>query len=90
MDGIQGKTTKFVINFYHTTSRLLVNGSRVDLFINDIHELLHRELSNNGHDLTVLNHHINSTINNAVTPTSTNLDINMEQTKCSNEYTADL
>lgn len=53
IDGIQGKTTKFVINFYHTTSRLLVNGSRVDLFMNDIHELLHRELSKNGHDLTV-------------------------------------
>jgi hypothetical protein len=58
--------------------------------MNDIHELLHRELSKNGYNLTVLNHHINSTINNAVTSTSTNLDINMEQTKCSNEYTADL
>ena len=52
--------------------------------------LLHRDLSKNGHDLTVLNHHINSTIDNAVTSTSTNLDINRKQTKCSNEYTADL
>ena len=31
MDGTQGKTTKFDINFYHTTSMLLVYVSHVDL-----------------------------------------------------------
>lgn len=38
----------------------------------------------------MINHHINSTINNAVASTSEDLDINMTQAKCSHEITADL
>ena len=33
-----GKMLQFVINLYHTTSLLLVNGSRTDLFLTDIYE----------------------------------------------------
>ena len=34
LDGNPGKISKLTINCYHTTSRILVNGSRVELFVN--------------------------------------------------------
>ena len=33
VDGNPGKISKLTINCYHTTSRILVNGSKVDLFV---------------------------------------------------------
>ncbi|CAC5404901.1 unnamed protein product [Mytilus coruscus] len=61
-DNTQGKTLKFVINLYHTSSRMGINGSRVDLYLAEIHDKLCDELAINGHMLSVLNGNIASTI----------------------------
>ncbi|CAC5357505.1 unnamed protein product [Mytilus coruscus] len=61
-DSSQGKNLKFVVNLYHTSSTMVVNGSRVDLYVSDIHKLLCNELSKKGHMLTSINDNITSTI----------------------------
>lgn len=44
VDSTQGKNLKFVINLYHTSSTMVIYGSRVDHYIADIHEQLRSEL----------------------------------------------
>ncbi|MES9879378.1 MAG: hypothetical protein ABW185_00660 [Sedimenticola sp.] len=39
LDGSKGKLQKKIINFYHTSSQILVNGSRVDQFVDDVFPL---------------------------------------------------
>lgn len=41
---------------------MVVNGSKVDLYVSDIHKLLCKDLSKKGHMLTSLNDNITSTI----------------------------
>lgn len=43
-DGSQGIHFKFSINFYHTTSSVLVNGNRVDIFDSELLVLYVRQL----------------------------------------------
>ena len=63
-DGTQGKTMKFVINFYHTNSRMMINGTRVDLFVSDIYKQLCEILNNHFNELNILNKDIFDKINN--------------------------
>ena len=61
-DGSMGRTLKFVINLYHTSSRVVVNGNRVDLFVSDIYGDLCAKLSTHYEDLSVINKGIFDTI----------------------------
>ncbi|CAC5365243.1 unnamed protein product [Mytilus coruscus] len=61
-DNSQRRNLKFVVKIYHTSSTMVVNGSKVDLYLADIHELLCDKLSKTGHMLTSLNDNITSTI----------------------------
>jgi len=70
VDSTQGKNLKFVINLYHTSSTMVINGSRVDLYIADIHEQLRSELSAKGHMITALNDNIASSLSNAINNTT--------------------
>ena len=45
---------------------MVVNGSRVDLYIADIHEQLRSELSAKGHMLTALNENITSSLSKVI------------------------
>ena len=63
-DGTQGKTMKFAINFYHTNSRMMINGTRVDLFVSDIYKQLCEILNNHFNELNILNKDIFDKINN--------------------------
>ena len=49
---------------------MVVNGSRVDLCIADIHEQLRSELSAKGHMLTALNENITSSLSKVVSNTT--------------------
>ena len=42
--GTCGKKLKFVVNLYHTTSQMLVNGSKLDIFLTVIYENLCTEM----------------------------------------------
>lgn len=64
-DGTQGKTQKFVINLYHTSSGMVVNGSRIDLFIDDIYKKLCTILSKQYDDLTIINEGLFKTLETA-------------------------
>ncbi|CAC5381585.1 unnamed protein product [Mytilus coruscus] len=87
-DNTQGKTLKFVINLYHTSSRMVINGSRVDLYLAEIHDKLCDELAINGHMLSVLNGNIASTIS---TSNSVGTDQNLPAaTKTCRDNIADL
>jgi len=63
-DGTQGKTMKFAINFYHTNSRMMINGTRVDLFVSDIYKELCKILNNHFDELNILNKDLFDKINN--------------------------
>ncbi|MES9906203.1 MAG: hypothetical protein ABW168_26425, partial [Sedimenticola sp.] len=65
-DGLPGSQTKLTINFYNTTSNIMVNGSKVDLFIDNILPILNSQLEQHCSILDVANSHIGSTINHAV------------------------
>ncbi|CAC5395136.1 unnamed protein product [Mytilus coruscus] len=78
-DSSQGKNLKFVVNLYHTSSTMVVNGSRVDLYVADIHKLLCDELSKKGHMFTSLNDNITCTISK-LTSTVPNLNQNLAAT----------
>ena len=63
-DGTQGKTMKFAIHFYHTNSRMMINGTRVDLFVSDIYKELRETLNNHFDELNILNKDLFDKINN--------------------------
>ena len=63
-DGTPGKTMKFAINFYHTNSRMMINGTRVDLFVSDIYKELCETLNNHFDELNTLNKDLSDKINN--------------------------
>lgn len=61
-DGNPGRISKLTINCYHTTSRILVNGSKVDLFVNDGLPLVKQRISQCCSDLDDLNKHFEKAI----------------------------
>ena len=63
-DGSCGKKLKFVINLYHTTSVIVVNGSRTDIFLSEIHNELCSQMAARCKDLDIMNINIASTITN--------------------------
>ena len=65
-DGLPGSQTKLTINFYNTTSNIMVNGSKVDLFIDNILPILNSQLEQHCSSLDAVNTHLGSTINHAV------------------------
>ena len=61
-DGEIGCIQKFVVNFYNTTSRLMINGSRVDIFCEQILKPLEQYILSQCESLDVMNHGISSVI----------------------------
>ena len=61
-DSSCGKLLKFVINFYHTTSHILVNGSKIDIFVSDILEKLGTEIRARCDQLDIINTNIATAI----------------------------
>ena len=83
-DGSCGKMLKFVINFYHTTSQILVNGNKTDIFITDILEKLGTEMRARCDQLDI----INTNITTALTKTGTQDKLSQRdqiQYTCNNE-----
>ena len=62
-DGMCGKILNFFINFYHTTSQILVNGNKTDIFISDILDKLGSELRTRCYQLDIININIATTFN---------------------------
>ena len=62
-DGMCRKILKFVMNFYHTTSQILVNGNKTDIFISDILDKLGSELRARCDQLDIININIATTLN---------------------------
>ena len=56
IDGNPGKISKLAINCYHTASKILVNGSKVDMFVSEGLPLLKQHISRFCTDLSDLNH----------------------------------
>ena len=61
-DGSCGRMLKFVINFSHTTSQILVNGNKTDLFISNILDELCSEMKEKCSQLDILNINIASAL----------------------------
>ena len=55
VDGNPGKISKLTINCYHTASKILVNGSKVDLFLSEGLPLVKQHISHFCTDLSDLN-----------------------------------
>lgn len=64
-DGSCGKIQKFVINCYHTTSQLLINGCKIDIYLNELHERLCNEMKRKYTMLDFLNINIAQSISSA-------------------------
>ncbi|CAG2218962.1 unnamed protein product [Mytilus edulis] len=58
LNGETGNMLKFTINMYHTTCKINVNGSRVDLFINNIFDKLCEKLTKDHGEINILNKNI--------------------------------
>lgn len=72
-DGTSGRQLKFTINFYHTTSRILVNGTYLNIFTKDIFENLCTKIRQNCKKLTMLNKSVASVIDGIKLPKSLGL-----------------
>ena len=57
-DNTKGISLKFTINFYHTTSTVLVNGNKVELFEKELFERICEGIKKQGTKLTVVNEQI--------------------------------
>lgn len=57
-DGSCGRMLKYVVNLYHTTSQILVNGSKIDLFTSVVLENLIKEMRARCNELNVINKNI--------------------------------
>ena len=62
VDGNPGKISKLTINCYHTTSRILVNGSKVDLFVTVGLPLVKKQIAQFYTDLNDLNKYFENTL----------------------------
>ena len=54
-DCTKGISLKFTISFYHTTSTILVNGNKVDIFERDLFERICEGIRKLGAKLTIVN-----------------------------------
>ena len=61
-DGTRGKMLKFVINCYNTTSQILVNGSKVEIFLSEIFERLCKTMKSRHKELEIININISETL----------------------------
>ena len=61
-DSTQGIYLKFTINFYHTTSTILVNGNRTDIFENTLFEPICAEIERNSAELSIVNERISTAL----------------------------
>ena len=57
-DGMQGTKLKFTVNFYHTTSSVLVNGTRVDIFESELFQPICDSIQLKCTELTIVNEQI--------------------------------
>ena len=57
-DCTKGISLKFNINFYHTTSNILVNGNKVEIFERDLFERICEGIRKLGAKLTIVNEQI--------------------------------
>jgi len=62
IDGTIGKQQKFTINLYHTSSQILVNGNRIDIFVELLYQKLCDEIKKEYHNLNIMNNDIFSAI----------------------------
>jgi hypothetical protein len=62
IDGTIGKQQKFTINLYHTSSQILVNGNRIDIFVELLYQKLCDEIKKEYHNLSIINNNILSAI----------------------------
>ncbi|MES9881859.1 MAG: PHD finger domain-containing protein [Sedimenticola sp.] len=63
-DGQSGLQTKMTINCYHTTSKMLINGNRVDYFVDNYFPMLERNISDRCPELDDANFEIKKQIEN--------------------------
>ena len=76
-DGSCGKKLKFVINLYHTTSQILVNGHKVDVFLTDIYEVLCKEMKSRCEELDIMNLNISTVINSEISKPQPNNELHI-------------
>ena len=85
-NGAVGNIPKFTINFYHTTNTITVNGSKVDVFINNIFDKLCESIKSKHPQLDIANATIASQINSLRTiSTSYTVQSAIESTPDENE-----
>ncbi|CAC5412279.1 unnamed protein product [Mytilus coruscus] len=75
LDGSKGKQKKFTINFYHTSSQLLINGAHIDIFVKEIYSQLCNEIKQKHHDLNIINNNILETLENLELKQKTSLNL---------------
>ena len=63
-DGSKGIYLKFAINFYHTTSSVLVNGNRVDIFESELFEPICKQIQGSCVKLNIVNEQLSEAISN--------------------------
>ena len=93
--GEPGCYSKLTINMYNTTSRILVNGARLDLFMNNIFTDLKEEVEKNHNHVKIIDNSLRESINanlgikgnNSDRPSLTNSDSedNSSEKKTENE-----
>ena len=64
-DGSRGKMQKFVVDFYHTKSQILINGRKIDIFISTMLDKLCAEMKARCSQLDIMNINIASFLNSA-------------------------
>jgi hypothetical protein len=54
-NGSAGNILKVAINLYHTSCKMTVNGSRIDIFINELFDLIYKQITIEYSDIQLLN-----------------------------------
>ena len=80
-DNFKGNYLKFTINFYHTTSSVLVNGNRVDIFENELFEQICSQIKGACTKLDIVNDKISSALSELDKNDSQNLDNGLKEIK---------
>ena len=71
-DGTKGNSLKFTINFYHTTSTILANGSKVEIFERELFERICEGVKKQGANLTIVNEQISMALSSIERNASSN------------------
>ncbi|CAC5361724.1 unnamed protein product [Mytilus coruscus] len=87
LNGDAGSLLKFTINLYHTTFKINVNGSRIDLFINNIFFKICEKLRFEYRDINILNNSIHSYLSQLKSSSSNTIHrtIKQEENKKENQ-----